>query len=46
MIGAAYSLNQEYNVNVLNYFAQWFPREAAVFKSFTGEKQNFGVKYK
>ena len=43
---ACYSLNQDYDINVLNYVAWVFPREAAVLKSFTGERQDFGQQYK
>jgi hypothetical protein len=49
LIACCYALNQDYNINVLNYLAVWFPREAKIFQRMagsSGQDVDYGVKMK
>ena len=47
LFAACYALNQDYNINVLNYLSVWFPREASIFQRMAGNEDiDYGIKMK
>lgn len=46
LIAAVYALNKDYNIDVLQHLALFFPKEAGIFQRMAGKDVDFGVKTK
>ena len=46
LIAAVYALNKDYNIDVLQHLAIFFPKEAGIFQRMAGKEADFGVKTK